>query len=682
MLSGFLKKYWFEIILLTTVMAVHLYAATSDAYNFPANWFTRDDAYYYFKVAQNITEGHGITFDGINPTNGYHPLWMLVNLPIFALARFDLILPLRILLLVQGALSAATAVLIYRTARGVIAPLVGVVAGSWWAFDLSVHNVMYEYGLETGLASMAAALLIYRLLRFEKTWRTRPPTLREIAGLAALGALAMLSRLDLVFLAGLAGLWIILRGNPMRVLLPLDMLLAGISVFASMFLRLGVSGYYGYAQISLAFITISAAAKLVLYLLFGLYQPITARRFSQTIRATVMAVSGSTIITGVVLLAAAPLLGGFPRLALFYDWLINLAGALALRGLWRVFTQRTKAERVSPLNMLKASAGGWLKEGVVYFGTLIAPLGLYMLFNKLAIGAAMPVSGQIKRWWGAPGSRAYGGAARSPLSFFGLELGPDFNAWSPVTGWLEKLSRGIAGWRGFYRNDEAYTVLLLAAGAAWVLILLIDRRKAVRVSMQAGLPLLLTASVVQILSYNATGYSAMKEWYWITQPIFLVLALGLAAWLLLQPLFRSRIGNSILAAGAALFCLWMGWNFSAAILQRMPHGAHAPGGAYMDSVRFLEENTPPGSMIGMTGGGNVGYYIQDRTIVNMDGLINSPGYFEALKEGQASRYLQAMGMDYIFANPEILQAVPYKGQFVTGPILEHYGGKALMEFAP
>ena len=98
------RFHWFEISLITIIMAVHLYAAFSAPHNFSMRWFTRDDAYYYFKVAQNITEGHGSSFDGINATNGYHPLWMAICIPIFSLARFDLILPLRILLVVMAAM--------------------------------------------------------------------------------------------------------------------------------------------------------------------------------------------------------------------------------------------------------------------------------------------------------------------------------------------------------------------------------------------------------------------------------------------------------------------------------------------------------------------------------------------------------------------------------------------------
>jgi hypothetical protein len=65
----FLKQFhWFELALIALVMGVHIYAAFSAPHNFSSRWFTRDDAYYYFKVAQNISEGHGSTFDGINPT--------------------------------------------------------------------------------------------------------------------------------------------------------------------------------------------------------------------------------------------------------------------------------------------------------------------------------------------------------------------------------------------------------------------------------------------------------------------------------------------------------------------------------------------------------------------------------------------------------------------------------------
>ncbi len=44
-----------------------------------------DDAFYYFGVAHNIAAGHGSTFNGLDPTNGYHPLWLGLLVPVFAL---------------------------------------------------------------------------------------------------------------------------------------------------------------------------------------------------------------------------------------------------------------------------------------------------------------------------------------------------------------------------------------------------------------------------------------------------------------------------------------------------------------------------------------------------------------------------------------------------------------------
>lgn len=45
-----------------------------------------DDALYYPIVARNIVEGNGSTFDNITKTNGYHPLWMIINIPFMLLS--------------------------------------------------------------------------------------------------------------------------------------------------------------------------------------------------------------------------------------------------------------------------------------------------------------------------------------------------------------------------------------------------------------------------------------------------------------------------------------------------------------------------------------------------------------------------------------------------------------------
>lgn len=66
----------------------------------------------------------------------------------------------------------------------------------------------------------------------------------------------------------------------------------------------------------------------------------------------------------------------------------------------------------------------------------------------------------------------------------------------------------------------------------------------------------------------------------------------------------------------------------------------------------------------------VAYFINDRVIVNMDGLMNSPNYFRALKSGQADIFLDEMGLDYVFSNEYMLfHSSPYR-QFLTDRLIE------------
>src|SRR5512146_1218252 len=210
------KLPWFEIALSVVFLSAYIYAAFSDAYNLPNRWFIRDDAYYYFKVAQNISEGHGSTFDGIHLTNGYHPLWMLVCIPIFALARYDLILPLRVLVIVTGLLQVGTAILLYRLIRTTISTPVAVLAAVYWSFDSSILVFLYRTGVESSLAIFAILLLLVLTLKFERTWRQAKPGSGQIALLAIVAAAVVFSRLDLVFFAMIMGIWVVLRGSPLR----------------------------------------------------------------------------------------------------------------------------------------------------------------------------------------------------------------------------------------------------------------------------------------------------------------------------------------------------------------------------------------------------------------------------------------------------------------------------------
>jgi hypothetical protein len=177
-------------------------------------------------------------------------------------------------------------------------------------------------------------------------------------------------------------------------------------------------------------------------------------------------------------------------------------------------------------------------------------------------------------------------------------------------------------------------------------------------------------------------YAAHKEWYWVSQLVIIVLTFSLVGGILYTWIRKIPYSHIFAWLIAAYVGVQMGTSFWGAIREAMPYNHWEPGTAYMDIVPLLEEYTEPGSIIGLTGGGNVGYFIHDRTIVNMDGLINSYDYFQALQKRTGGEYLQNIGLDYVLANPVILDQQPYKGQFnaYLEPLNISYGGKQLMHY--
>ena len=676
---------WFEILLVLAIVGINGYAAFSDAYNFPNKWFTRDDAYYYFKVAQNISEGHGSTFDGINPTNGYHPLWTLACVPIFALARFDLILPLRVLIFVLAGLRAATSILLYRLLKNVIAHPIAMLAALYWGFNYYIHATAYQQGLETGLAAFCLVLFLFMLQRFERDRKTAPVKWQQIATLAFTAALVMFSRLDMVFLAGLFGLWIVFRDRPLHYLLPLDILLLTISATNAFIIRTGLPEYYQYSNLAITLLALSLGIRVPLFYFLGLYKHPRAHSIIYLLRQAAIGIAISTTATFVILLGLTSLgvlSGSFPRTAPLIDGVLSFVLIVGSRLNVFLFSPKENATARPPLEVFKDNWRTWLGEGTIFYSILGGALGLYMLWSKFAFGTASPVSGQIKRWWGSFPSKVYGGAARSPLSFFGVDPEGDFNAWHPVT-------TAIGNWHNqtswFYsipiKHDLRYALLLSLILVVLIALLLINRKQAARITNQLALIPLLAGSGLQIIQYNITGYSALKEWYWVGQMVFITLAGAMLLDILSQPLRRIPIIYISMYLAVIYFGILSGLEFRRIVVAQMPYGAKPADTPYMEVVTFVETHTETGTLIGMTGGGNVGYFIQDRTIVNMDGLINSYPYFQANKAHQGSDYLYNMGLDYIFANPDFLERQPYRGQY-TGrlEIIDYFGGKAVIRF--
>ncbi|MCP4142148.1 MAG: hypothetical protein GY755_18040 [Chloroflexi bacterium] len=681
------KEKLFEILVIVAIMAGAAYAAFSDAHNFPNRWFTRDDAYYYFKVAQNISEGLGSTFDGVNLANGYHPLWLLVNIPIFALARFDLVLPLRILLLLMGAIHAATAIFLYRLISRVLSEIAGIFVATFWAFSLYIHATVAQFGLETGITAFSIVLFLYVFEGMERKRRKKDLERKEIIKLALLGVLVIFSRLDTVFLILLFGLYLVFRATSMRYFLLSDILGIVFITFASFIFRVGMKEYYVYGEMALTMTLISIVVTLPLFYFLGLYRHSGNEPVLSLVKRIIFSVSVASAISAVLLLVLqlAGFVGSFPRSVLLIIWGIMLLWVALTRFGVRYLSVAREREKQAPLELFKEKWKNWLSEGITYFGIVGAALGLYMLFNKAVFGTTSPVSGQVKRWWGSLGGNVYGGAAKRKYTFFGLDTQAetDFNAWGLFSKFAIWLRDNLIKWIGYSDQDAAYWQLFSIIVMLILVILLLSRKRTIRASVHFGLLPLFVGSVVQVISYHATGYSAAKEWYWVSQLVFTLLLLALLLDILIRHLMTISPSAYTIAYFATVFLaiFWAKENYTH-LAQLMPYDVEHDGHRYMEILAVVEENTKAGSLIGMTGGGNLGYFIEDRTIVNMDGLINSHEYFLLHKEGRGDEHFAAMGMDYVFVNPNLLMDMPYLGEYEErlGEPIANYRKKAVVKF--
>lgn len=184
---------------------------------------TFDDAWYYFEIGRNVAEGQGSTFDTIEPTNGYHPLWLgitslgyLVGLDDLTAVRALLVLQLAgwtLTLLVIGDVVARAiagfpridgtrtdAEMARRLALLTVAAVLVVFAANPFVLKVFVN------GLESGPATLIHAVLLAMV------WRSggriadgTSPWRRALTG--GLLALAFLARTDALLLIGCVGLW-------------------------------------------------------------------------------------------------------------------------------------------------------------------------------------------------------------------------------------------------------------------------------------------------------------------------------------------------------------------------------------------------------------------------------------------------------------------------------------------
>jgi hypothetical protein len=166
-----------------------------------------EDGYYSLSVARNLAAGHGLTIDGVNLTNGFQPLFTIIESGAFVLARGDEILAMRLVMLFSWLFHIGGALLVAAIARDAWpakfgepeCPRRGWIAAFLYLAAPLLLNHAYN-GLETGCALFFyAACWRWMQIDGDRGW----------GGLAVFGALiglAVLTRIDAAFLAAVLGL--------------------------------------------------------------------------------------------------------------------------------------------------------------------------------------------------------------------------------------------------------------------------------------------------------------------------------------------------------------------------------------------------------------------------------------------------------------------------------------------
>ena len=625
------------------------------------NFFSTDDAFYYFQSAKNFTEGKGISFDGIARGNGYHPLWMMVCIPVFAFARMDLWLPLRILVVIQALMHTTTGYFIYRLlAQRVTKPL-ALLAMSIWLFSPTIFSLSGSTGLETGINLLCISALLY----YTSSWNRKP--LKEIGWKqylvsGILAAITLLARLDNIYLLCFIGAWLVLKDSKLnRPMVFIDFFLAAFSVILSYLLYIGLpNAYVNMAPQMKLIVVISMVVFPVGQFFTGIYHHEQTVCDKKTIifRILLASVFSTAVLIGTVVVFFR--YGGYSRFALpIQGGIFALVTLIVKLSLPLPPGRMGVQEKYSLKAVFTLQWDKLITKSVAYFGPLFSVLSSFLIFNHFYFGTAMPLSGRIKEWWGTL-STVYGTPANSLVKFLGLDLSGPWAFFYPFYR-VKNMDR--------MQNSILLFFVILILVAIFVFFRRSEKLRK-HLSDYAFFPI--TMGIFFHFSYyTMTGYMAYRPWYWQPEKLYLLLFLTLVLdsaasqmekrW----PKVEKYNLDWKICGWVSMVLVAIFLNYNLSTYPFIPKGP-APS---LHNARMLQQCTPAGSLIGMTGGGYIGYFIEDHTIVNLDGLINGVEYYQYLSEFRMDEYLELIGVEYVFGKETMLLnsdpfMVPLNGRLV------------------
>ena len=310
---------------------------------------------------------------------------------------------------------------------------------------------------------------------------------------------------------------------------------------------------------------------------------------------------------------------------------------------WRMrrMPVRAAAVRLAPLCLLAA-----------------LPVAAYLALNLARLGHAMPIPGEVKRFYalqaldavGGPGSAGHARLLAENLAITVLRLlyvaaGPVLLAW----GWLYPLYGAALARMG--------TPLMVAApavnGAAVALLAVWTafgrgRARALRRRLRPLLrPGVLHAfALAQICAFAALYPIYLRGpgvgWYFVPAYVLQAMAAGVAGTFAVErlrarlPRVRRWIAPAAVGAMAVNFVLYLGW-------EARPGAVRTPK---LEVVAWMHDNLPADAVVGSYNAGAIGFFARQR-VVNLDGLVNDFDYLDHLRAGRVEAYARREGIGYL-----------------------------------
>lgn len=131
-----------------------------------------DDAFYYLKTAHNIFHYGSVSFDLLNPTNGFHPLWMIICIPFQGIQNSEYLLFL--ITVLEIVFYFSTSIVLARIVQPKLVKFFGIAIISIAFFSYHDAIRLALNGLETALHVLILACTLWGFQNYLTSKRLLP----------------------------------------------------------------------------------------------------------------------------------------------------------------------------------------------------------------------------------------------------------------------------------------------------------------------------------------------------------------------------------------------------------------------------------------------------------------------------------------------------------------------------